>query len=141
MTDTYIRSSLAVNAVRIFPQTVREALVSDRSFRNEYGLSADASIGFPSGISFRRSKLFEAIRRAFEQAGSSVSVEAASGVHWTVEVRREGASPVVALKQGEQCLLVTHFTLLSPDAEVRLEAFHAEVDRTNLPPSAAAKWE
>ena len=66
----YIRASLALAATQHFPKRLREALISNVKFGEEFGFIKDAVVSFgKSGISFQRSILFDVVRRSFELGG------------------------------------------------------------------------
>ncbi len=137
--QAYIRASIAVAALELFPQRVRGVLVSDPNFRKEYGVSADAVLSFDNGaVEFQRSIVLDAVRRSFDAA---TTVDDMRGRQWTMEFLGDEQPPTIALVQSEKRFVVAHLVLLSPDRGTRLKAFHQEANATNLPSKAVETWE
>jgi hypothetical protein len=139
----YIRSAAAMQSMKFFPERIRDALVSDNSFRDKYHLKADAEVSVgQGGIAFRRSLLFEAVRAALSGPEISPVVKDGLEENWTVEALSDADTiGRVALVQPTRRLILTYFALLSPDANVRLKTFQADADRVNLPAADREKWE
>ena len=80
----YVRSSVAQAALEHMPPVIRQTLIEQRDFCEEYGLKADAVIAFGNtGISVQRSELFEAIRAVLADR-SEVAVTDTDGRDWKV---------------------------------------------------------
>ena len=137
--QAYIRASIAVAALELFPRRVRGKLVSDPKFRQEYGVSADAVLSFDNGAAeFQRSVLLNAVRRSFEAA---TTIDDMTGRQWSIEFLGDEQLPKIALVQSEKRFVVAHLALLSPDRDTRLKAFRHEASATNLPSKAVERWE
>ena len=138
----YIRASLALAATEHFPKRLREALISNVKFGEEFGFIKDAEVSFgKSGISFQRSILFDVVRRSFDSGATDIAVNDTVGDVWRAEFLLEEAPPQIVLVRGEKRLLVTHLALMSPDRDTRLNVFRDEASRVNLPPEAVCTWE
>jgi hypothetical protein len=140
--QAYIRSSVAIAAMDLIPQLVREALISDSKFRENYGVTVDAVLSFGnSSIKFQRSGLLDGVRRAFDMGATGATVNDMSEQAWTVEFLPNEDPPKIALTHDKKRLLLTHFALLSPDRGIRLRAFRHEANDVNLPLRACERWE
>ena len=136
--EAYIRASIAVAALELFSRRVRGVLVSDRKFREEYGVSADAVLSFDNGnVEFQRSVLFDAVRRSFDLA---TTVDDMRGQKWSIEFLGNEEPPKIALVQGEKRFVVAHLALLSQDRDMRLNSFRQEAIGTDLPSNAVERW-
>src|SRR6516225_5717505 len=119
--EQYIRASLAIAASRLFPTSVRNAVISDLKLTEAFGLKADAIIRFGrDDLAFQRSAFFDAIRQAFDPAHEPVPVDNTQGETWEVRVLANKSPVEISLARGTTRLLVSHFGLLCPDKDVRL---------------------
>ena len=142
MRQAYIRASLALTATEHYPKRLREALISNVKFGEEFGFIKDAVVSFgKSGISFQRSILFDAVRRSIDSGATDIAVNDTVGDVWRAEFLLEVAPPQIVLVRGEKRLLVTHLALMSPDRDTRLSVFRDEASRVNLPSEAVRTWE
>src|SRR5580704_7519966 len=81
--EAYIRASVAIAATRLYPNTVRDAVISDSKFTETFGLKADAIIRFGRDeLIFQRSAFFNAIRQAFDPKQEAFPVENTHGETW-----------------------------------------------------------
>jgi len=136
-----VRSALAYAALGITPPMIRNALLEDSAFREEYGIEAEAVLSFAeSGFSFPRLELHEAIREIL--AGASVKeVSDTNGKKWKVEVgNRSEGSPVIELICGEESLSLPHYGVLASDTAARLRSLDESADDVNLPISNREAW-
>jgi hypothetical protein len=132
--EAYIRASLAMIATQTFPDTIRQALLSDIAFRAEYGVTVDAVFSFgASGCTFQRSKLMDAVRRAFRVRKKPPVVLDESGQSWTVSFDKSQYPQRILLASGQQRFVVVPLSLLSPSKMVRSSVFRHEADRVGLP--------
>ena len=139
--EDYIRASVAIAATRLFPTTVRDAVISDVKFTQSFGLEADAIIRFGrDDLTFQRSAFFDAIRQAFDPRHASVRVDNTRGETWEVRVLADKSSAQITIERGTARLLVSHFGLLSPDKDARLRTLLNEADNVCLAPEEIAPW-
>src|SRR5260370_12542552 len=81
--EAYIRASVAIAATGLFPNTIRDAVISDAKFTEAFGLKADAIIRFgPDDLTFQRSAFFDTIRQAFVPSQQAVPVDNTQGETW-----------------------------------------------------------
>jgi hypothetical protein len=139
--EDYIRASVAIAATRLFPSTVRDAVISDVKFTQSFGLKADAIIRFGrDDLKFQRSAFFDAIRQALAPGDAPVPIDNSDGKSWEVHALADKSPVQITLEQGTTRLLVSHFGLLSPDRDVRLCTLLNEADSVCLRPEQIAPW-
>jgi hypothetical protein len=137
----YIRASVAIAATRLFPTTVRDAVISDVKFTEAFGLKADAIIRLGrDDLTFQRSAFFDAIRQAFDPRQEPVPVGNTRGETWEVRVLADKSPVQITLERGTTRLLVSHFGLLCPDKDVRLCTLLNDADNVCLSPEQIASW-
>src|SRR5580704_1998559 len=139
--EAYIRASVAIAATRLFPNTIRDAVISDAKFTEAFGLKADAIIRFrPDDLTFQRSAFFDTIRQALVPSQQAVPVDNTQGETWEVRVLPDKSPVQITLERGTTRLLVSHFGLLCPDKDVRLCTLLNEADNVCLSPEQIASW-
>lgn len=140
--SAYLRSALAKAALELLvPPLVRETLLDEPDFREEYGFRADAVLAFDeSGISVKRSDLFKAVRMVLSCA-SVAEVTDRDGRMWKLKnICGEGELPNLTLSSGKQRLALPDLAALSPDSTIRLRFLDEAASDTNLPLSARNVW-
>ena len=137
----YVRSALAQAALELAPPLIRNTLLKESEFREEYGFRADAVLSFgDSGVSIQRSKLFDAIRNILSGA-SEMEVTDTDGQEWKLGNESEkGELPTLAISRGKQRLILPDFAALSPDSTTRLRSLDEAASDVNLPTSARDTW-
>ncbi|MAO93224.1 MAG: hypothetical protein CMM78_11200 [Rhodospirillaceae bacterium] len=132
---------MAQAALEHMPPVIRQTLIEQRDFCEEYGLKADAVIAFGNtGISVQRSELFEAIRAVLADR-SEVAVTDTDGRDWKVfSEGGEGEQPRLLISSNDQRLNLPDFTALSPDSATRLRSLEEAASDVNLPTNATAAW-
>jgi len=136
-----VRSALAYAALGLVPPMIRNALLEEPDFRDEYGIEAEAILHFgESGISIPRFELFKAIREIL--AGALVKeVTDTNDEKWKVEDVSEGGQlPAIRLSRGEQRLNLPGYAVLSPDTDARLRSLDESASDVNLPSGDRAAW-
>lgn len=137
----YARSALAQAALVLVHPLIRDTLIEDADFREEYGFTTDAVISFgDSGVSVQRSDLFDAVRKIL--AGASVKdVTDKKGQKW--KLRNMGGEKELlslALSRGKQRLILSGFCVLSPDQTTRLRFLDEVASDVNLPSRKRDAW-
>ena len=137
----YVRAALAQAALELTPPLIRNTLIEDADFREEYGFTADAVLSFEAfGLSAGRSELFNAIGTLFS-GKSEVKVTDTEGRKWKLKnISREGDLPKFELSRGKQRLILPDFCALSPDRTTRLRSLDEAASDANLPSSARDRW-
>ncbi len=138
----HFRTSRAIMTMEVFPDTIKQALISDPSFMAEYGLTVDAVVSLGGiGVSFQRTELFPAVRRAFNKRKKPPLVVDQFGESWEVTFDASQNPQRIVLSRGEQRAAVVHLALLSPTKAIRLNVFRHEATRVGLPTYDRKKWE
>lgn len=127
--------------LKLAPPSIRESLLSNQSFREEYGYRTEAIVSFNNGdVSVRRSVLFNAIRTVFIGESSSELADTEGRV-WNLTIdRQEDKFPNLILSFQQQRLVLPDFSVLSRDTATRIRFLDESASEVNLPLSATAKW-
>lgn len=137
-----VRPALVRSAFEHVPPLIRETLINQRDFCEEYGFKADATIVFSDiGISIQRSKLFEVVRDVFSNR-SEVVVTDVDGCDWKVFVSGEERKyPQILISNNDrQHILPDYFIGLSSDSATRLRWLEETAIDVNLPVDATTTW-
>ena len=137
----YIRAVLAQAVLKLVPPLICETLISERSFRNEYGFKMGAVVALGDfDLSIQRTELFKSIRAVFAGA-SEVEVKDVDGCCWSLrnEPDKEG-QPNIVFSSGEQRFIIRSFAELSPNAFIRVASLNKAAFNVNLPISEQDKW-
>ncbi len=135
----YVRSALARAAFELAPPLIRETLVQEPDFREEYGIREDVVLTFnnsnDSGVSVQRHELFDAIRKIFSGA-SDTEVTDTDGRNWRLssDSKIEGQTRILP------GFTLSNFAALSPDRDARLRALDEAASAVNLPASTRDGW-
>ena len=139
-TDAGAKSILALKCLNLVPPLIRETLLEDSDFREEYYISTDSVLSFgDSGVSIDRRQLFDAVRNVLAGA-SSQEVTDTKGQKWQLKnTSGEGELPRLSLSCCEHPL-PAYLIALSPDRDTRLRSFDEAASDVNLPNSASDPW-
>lgn len=136
-----VRSAMFVASLKLTPPLIRDQLLSDEALRNEYGIDVDSVLSLGgTGIAFKRSALFGAVRTAASVPGKGQKVQDQSGVDWTITVRRTKKEVGLKLCSGKRSIRADHFLLLSKDKGLRKRFFAEEAVRLNMGAEAISRW-
>ncbi|MCG7947620.1 MAG: hypothetical protein N0C84_14875 [Candidatus Thiodiazotropha taylori] len=140
--SSYIRSAKAQAVLELSPPLLRDTLIADKAFRQEYGFTAEANLSFgESGISFPRSELFGAIRKILSD-DTELTVKDNEYREWVLRVDSKSDDlPRLIISFEKQRLLLPDFSSLSPDASIRLRSFEQAALDVNLPDQARDHWD
>ena len=137
----YVRSAIAQATLELAPPLIRESLLEESEFREEYRLGADAVLAFDgTGALIQRSEMFDAAREVLAGA-SEMEITDTDGRRW--KLRNEsgvGDLPILAISYGKQHLVLPDLASLSPDSSTRLRSLEKVAFDVNLPSSARDKW-
>lgn len=135
------RASLVLAALEWVPPIIRNSLLDESEFRQEYGLTSEALIEFgDSDVSIRRSEIFAAARRTLEGV-VDVEVTDEKGQVWTLNIEsRNGQLPQLVMQCEEQRQMLPDFTVLSPNVSTRLQSLDRITKDVNLPKRAKDDW-
>ena len=137
----YERAAMAAAALKLTPPLIRESLLNDESFREEYGFKTKAIIDFgESGVSVLRSKLFHAVRKVLAGEAIAELIDAEDRTwNLTNDAREDDLSKLV-LSSDKQRLVLPDFSVFSEDASTRIRSMEESASDVNLPLSAQEGW-
>lgn len=134
------RTVLALSLLQLFPSSIRVDAAEDPSFQERYGLSFDATITLKGlGVSFKRSKLFVAVRALYEHS-RPVAVETIDGRSAELSIEATDSEPSLYMRIDGERVQVPSFWMLSGDKAGRLASFKVNVAGCNLPDSTIKEW-
>ena len=136
----YVRAAVALTVLEMAPPLIRNDVLEQSSFRDEFGLKTDTVVAFgKSGISVQRSELFQAIREVF---GGALETEVADvdGRACRLRIEGEKGKPRLVISAGKNRSFLPDFGVLASDQEVRLRSLEKAVMDVNLPIGAEVEW-
>ena len=141
MNSPYVRSALAKMALELAPPLIRDTLLEESGFREEYGFITDPILSFPnSGVSFQLSSLYDAVRKVLSGAVEK-KVTSTKGQKWRLKnISKKGEWPELSISRGEKCFSLPNLAVLSPDKSIRLRFFDKAVSDFNLPNNVSDPW-
>lgn len=136
---TEVLKALKLGLLRMFPPSIRSAATDDAEFRGRLGITLDADLRFDQvGITFRRSRLFGALRRTY--AGEDrVEIADKDGKNWSFAIETDNNRVRIISEDGHS-FLIPDFSCLSPRVQQRIEWFYREVHSTELLDSSITSW-
>ena len=141
MTDNaYAKSALAQVAMEFVPQLIRQTLLEDSDFRDEYGLTTDGLLSFgDADVSVQQSDFFDAVRHVLSDFSEN-EVTDKKGQRWKLRnIGGVGELPCLSLSCSTNPL-PTYLIALSPDRDTRLRSFDEDITVFNLPRDATNYW-
>lgn len=128
-------------ALKLVPPLIRDSLLNEQGFREEYGFKSEAVIAFESSdISFQRSELFNAIRTVITGKAPAELIDV-KGRTWNLNIdAREDRLPNLVLLSDKRRLMLPDFSILSEDASTRIRSLEESASDVNLPLTAQEKW-
>jgi hypothetical protein len=135
------RAAMASAALRLVPPFIRESLLNEKSFREEYGFKIEATITLgSSAVSVQRSEIFSVIRTVLAGKGPGELIDAEDRTWNLVNDALEGELPNLVLSFDQQRLVLPDFSVLSEDVCTRIRSLEVSSLEVNLPISAQDKW-
>ena len=140
MNSIDIRSALAHEALKIVPPLIRDTLLEEPDFREEYGFTMDGVISF-GDVSVQCSNFFPAVRKILSGA-SEENVTDTKNQKWKLKnINDERDTPCLLLFHGERSLsLPDDLVALSPDKDTRLHFLDKVSSDVNMPNSESDSW-
>ncbi len=141
MNNPYVKSILAQTALDLTPPLIRETLLKESDFREEYSLKADATLSFPNiGTTFHLSSLHNAARSVLSGASEKKVIDT-KGQKWRLKnISEEGDLPHLSLSRGEKSSPLYSLAPLSPNRDTRLRFLEEAISDVNLPNSTSDPW-
>jgi len=137
--ETPTKGALAIGLLSFFPDIIRISVSEDLNFRQRFDLTTDATIKLdPSGVSFSRSKLFNAVRDLWGDKAPEIELTSGDGLSWHLAFG-ENKQGMVLVRNGVHVVL-PDFTCLSPDSAKRLEWFDHAARDLGLNGTRINKW-
>ena len=138
---SYTRAAMAHAALEFVSPSIRSSLLDEPEFIQEYGFRTEAVLAFGDfPVSFQRSKLFNAVRKALAGAAEP-EVTDTGGREW--KLRNEAATgelPKLVISSGDEQLVLPDLAVLSPEAAVRLRSLDEAAFDGNLPIGTQDTW-
>ena len=138
----YEKTTLAKEALDIAPPVLRNSLLAEPAFLEEYEIEADPLVSFENpAVSFQGSDLFGAFRSILSGT-SAEEVTDTDGRKWKLKnASGEGSLPNFVLHSDDKRFTVSsRFVLLSPDVKTRLRFLEEAASSFNLPGDVADAW-
>lgn len=142
MTNTpHQRSVLASVTLKIVPPLIRENLINEQKFREEFNLKTESLYNFGSrGVSVKQSDILNAIRAVLAEE-DPVDVNDTENRTWRLTNNaHKGALPNLVLSIDQQHITLPHFSVLSEDVSIRIRSLEESASDVNLPFNAQEKW-
>lgn len=141
MNSPYIRSELAKAALRQVPALIRNDLLADPNFVEEYGFGDGTVLSFGEfGVSLRRSDLFNAVRIAISSS-TVTEVADTEGQMWQVKNICDAEElPKLEVSKENKGFILPDLSVLSSDANVRLRSLDHAISDINLPVTSGEMW-
>lgn len=142
MTNTpHVRSAMAQAALNLSPPLIRNDLLNESDFREEYGFTMSAVLSFGgSEVSFQSSSLFDAIRKVLAGVPTEKVLDTKSRKWKLTNSSEKGMLPSLSLSRGERRLRIPNFAVFSPDSSIRLRSLDEAISDVNLPSSVSDLW-
>ena len=136
-----IRSAVALGLLELAPPLIRDSLLDDADFRDEFGIERERLLAFEdSGPSLKRSELYDAIRLALS-GKSGLRLTDPDGRDWELVMERdENQSAILSLTHDDHQITLIPHTTLSPNKDVRLRSVEKIADNFNIPTSSRDRW-
>jgi hypothetical protein len=135
------RIAIAISALKIYPPLIRNSLLNDVSFSEEYGLKNIEMISLgDNGPSLCRSNLFDAIRAVLSGESSASLTDKEDRIWLLTCDESEGSPASLILTCDQQKLILPDFPELSGDLSTRIHALEDSASGMNLPLISWQYW-
>ena len=135
----YLKSTVAQAAMKYVPPSIRETLMEDSDFREDYDLRIDSTLTFDD-VSIQLSTLSDAIRGVLSGNASEEVIDESQRKWQVRNTSPEGKLPNLVMYGDVERTLLPIFTALSPDKKTRLCSFDQAAHNVNLPECTSEKW-
>ena len=136
---TRIRTLIAHSALDYVPHLIRQELLKDSDFRDEYELPTDATIVFDD-ITIQLSEISNAVKKVLSE-NSSEEVTDSNQKKWQVKnISPAGKLPNLIMCSDIERNLPHSFNTLSPVKDTRLSSLELVSQNFNLPAIEKEKW-
>ena len=139
--EALLQRAIAIELSTMFPPMVRESLLESSEFRHKFDIQLDAEISFgDTGLKFRRSVFYKAVRQLYERSSTVVSIDRSDGAACALKFEVRDDKEVLAVEDHGNTIILPPFAMLSPDGGVRLNEFEREVAANNLFGDEITRW-
>ena len=139
MADREVALAAAIT-LELFPKSIREEIVADRSFMSQFGLPVSTTVTFlPSDSTFSVEELYECAQSVFQGSKNASITEAKSDTVWIAS----GFNPERAtfeLASGKSTINIDGYWPLQSDAKDRLRSFEKVSSKALLPRNRVDYW-
>lgn len=133
-----LRSQIAAHLVSCAPDTVRKALVADRTFTREFGLPIARTLHFSSTLGVDAEQFANALKKILAgQSSARVAVRAGKPITFKGKPGKDGS---VTLTTKGVSITDDNGGVLAPKKSVRIKAVERLLGETLLPSCRAAFW-
>lgn len=142
MNDQIDEAAVIVSTLlKQFAPCIRESLLDDNRFRDDFDLETQTSINFGiPDVNFIRAELFTLIREAKTEK-TVAEIKDSNGQIWTLTLELSINKPShFLLSSGQQQGLMPDLSCLSKDVDVRLSFLDQVSKDIHLPRSAEEEW-
>ncbi|MGH1354493.1 MAG: hypothetical protein ACRBBS_05385 [Thalassovita sp.] len=135
--DTAIAAAVTLE---LFPESIREELVAERSFIGQFGLPVSTTVTFlPDGNKFSVEELYDCAVNAFEGAEGVKITEAENEAVWTVNEVDQRHGTFVLCADGNKISVGDYWPAMEA-AEDRLKRFESVASQALLLSGRAKYW-
>ena len=137
--NDYVRAAMARAALEFLPPSIRQSLLDEPGFRQEYDF-ATVSLLKIGDFAIRRSELFDAVRAALADEQTQTVTDANSR-EWKLRIDAATRQlPNLVLASDERLFDLPDFSVLSTDVAIRLRSLGKAASDLNLPASSRDIW-
>jgi len=127
------QEKIAFLKFNLFPPLIRKSITEDLSFNKQHDLLIDADIIFNNKFVFRRSTLFNAIRKALS-SDSKIMVLDKEKRRWSLlNINENKKEPHLVLHNKQNDIMLSDYSAFSMKKSIRLNAFKKAARKFNLP--------
>ena len=138
-TERAEQEGLAVGLLGLFSPLLRYSALEDKAFRDQLGLSVDATITLDQiGVTFQRSALFGAVRALFAGHAGSLEIHYRQGRLSTISI--DAAEGRIFIQHDGQKAFITQFGCLHADSAKRLTWLDQEASAYQVNDSHIDQW-
>ncbi|WP_066059932.1 hypothetical protein [Robertmurraya korlensis] len=136
-----IKTTISMAALNLLPPLLRETLIQDTKFQDEYDFITDAEISYDEiNVSFQRSKFYYRVRSLLSKSITEQVADNKGDIWGLRNTCEEGSLPNLLLTKDDQVINISNLTILSPDSKIRLSYFQKLAKEANLPINDEYKW-
>ena len=137
----YTRAAIAQATLESMPSLIRNTLLEEREFWEDYKIDVEFTLTFGDlGVSFRRSVLFDAIRKILSGMTEQYVTDS-DDREWNLRIEAEiGDLPTLMISANNRRIVLPEFAILSPVSAVRLRSLDEAASYANLPTMAQDFW-